>query len=83
MLILVWRTHYYFFRRYGLHDASTMALNAILLFVVLCYVYPLKFVFNLMLASLFHDPMAPTMRPDQSRPLMVIFSAGYTAALTP
>ena len=41
-----WR-HFTFFRRYGLEDAPTIALTGILLFVVLFYVYPLKFVFTL------------------------------------
>src|SRR3712207_8574739 len=32
-----------FFRRYGLQDTFTMHLSAVMLFVVLFYVYPLKF----------------------------------------
>lgn len=43
-LILIWSVHNAFFRRYGLHDRLTALLNACLLFVVLFYVYPLKFV---------------------------------------
>ena len=46
LLIVIWREHYVFFRRYGLQDAGTVWLNAALLFVVLFYVYPLKFLFN-------------------------------------
>ena len=44
--LAVWRAHHEFFRRYGLNDGPTMLLNSILLFVVLFYVYPLKFVFT-------------------------------------
>ena len=43
LLFAVWNEHYKFYRRYGLWDASTVRLNAALLFVVLLYVYPLKF----------------------------------------
>jgi hypothetical protein len=43
----VWRAQYKFFRRYGLHDDATLFLNAILLFVILGFVYPLKFLFSL------------------------------------
>src|ERR1700686_1766308 len=47
LLFIVWFNQYKFFRRYGLEDTTTLLLNAILLFVVLFYVYPLKFLFTL------------------------------------
>src|SRR5436309_694365 len=46
VLVLVWFQHYRFFRRYGLQDTPTVVLNAALLFVVLFYVYPLKFLYT-------------------------------------
>ena len=39
----IWYVHYIFFRRYGLYDGVTTVLNALLLFVVVFYIYPLKF----------------------------------------
>jgi uncharacterized membrane protein len=42
-LILIWTVHRGFFRRFPLGDRTTVALNSCLLFVVLFYVYPLKF----------------------------------------
>jgi uncharacterized membrane protein len=42
-LCLLWTTHRAFFRRYQLADKPTIGLNSILLFVVLFYIYPLKF----------------------------------------
>lgn len=42
-LVLIWSVHRAFFRRFPLADRTTVALNACLLFVVLFYVYPLKF----------------------------------------
>jgi len=42
-LVLLWSVHRAFFRRFPLGDRTTVALNACLLFVVLYYVYPLKF----------------------------------------
>src|SRR5499433_771093 len=39
-LILIWRAHYRFSRRYGLEDPYTVFLNVVLLFLVLFYVYP-------------------------------------------
>src|SRR6266403_1270249 len=46
LLIVIWFNQYKFFRRYGLQDNLTVVLNLALLFVVLFYVYPLKFVFS-------------------------------------
>jgi len=47
MLATIWNTHYKFSRRYGLDDPMTRFLTCILLFIVLFYVYPLKFLFTL------------------------------------
>jgi hypothetical protein len=60
LLIVLWHEHYVFFRRYGLQDAATVWLNAAFLFVTLFYVYPLKFVFRLVLSGV---TGAPTMVP--------------------
>src|SRR5215211_8023580 len=46
MLFHVWLVQYKFFRRYGLSDNFTIWMTALLLFVVLFYVYPLKFVWT-------------------------------------
>ncbi|KAA5804455.1 DUF1211 domain-containing protein [Alkalicaulis satelles] len=43
LILLIWRTHHIFFRRYGLDDGWVTLLNALLLFLVLIYIYPLKF----------------------------------------
>ena len=43
LLFRLWATQYVFFRRYGLEDATTRNLNALLLFFVLVYTFPLKF----------------------------------------
>src|SRR5437763_7866939 len=47
-LVLIWRGHYIYSRRYGLEDSYTWFLNVVLLFVVLFYVYALKFVFTML-----------------------------------
>ncbi len=45
ILMMIWYKQNIFFRRYGLHDVVTIALNCTLIFLVLFYVYPLKFLF--------------------------------------
>jgi uncharacterized membrane protein len=47
MLATIWNTHYKFSRRCGLDDLMTRFLTCVLLFIVLFYVYPLKFLFTL------------------------------------
>jgi uncharacterized membrane protein len=46
VLVGIWYEHNLFFRRYGLQDGYTVLLNSVLLFVVMFYVYPLKFMFD-------------------------------------
>lgn len=46
LLILVWHEHFVLHRRYGLEDALTRVLNFAALFLVLVYVFPLKFLFH-------------------------------------
>ncbi|MDY7394468.1 TMEM175 family protein [Aureibaculum sp. 2210JD6-5] len=46
-LILIWKVHYNFFRRIEKIDNWIIALNMALLFVILFFVYPLKFLSNL------------------------------------
>jgi uncharacterized membrane protein len=43
ILMAAWRAHFLFFRRFGLHDGTTQALNAIFLFLILFFAFPLKF----------------------------------------
>src|SRR5947209_6323758 len=51
-LALIWNGHYKFCRRFGLHDSLTRFLTCLLLFLVLFYVYPLKFLFNLSITGM-------------------------------
>lgn len=47
LLLGIWQQHFIFFRRYDLDDPRTIGLNTILLFLVLFFVYPMKFLFSL------------------------------------
>src|SRR3954469_10228981 len=59
-LALIWNGHYRFCRRYGLNDGTTRFLTCVMLFLVLFYVYPLKFLFNFSITALFFGS-APTV----------------------
>ncbi|MEP0365403.1 MAG: TMEM175 family protein [Cyclobacteriaceae bacterium] len=43
LISVIWYQHYVFFLRYGLQSVQTVVINSLLLFLVLVYVYPLKF----------------------------------------
>ena len=45
LVMVIWYQHYIFFLRYGLQDIRTIAYNTFLIFLILIYVYPLKFLF--------------------------------------
>jgi hypothetical protein len=88
LLFMIWFNQYKFFRRYGLQDALTVCLNAVLLFVVLFYVYPLKFLFSYLVNVFFgghgevrlpNGNVEAMVEGNQMSTLMLIFSAGYVA----
>jgi uncharacterized membrane protein len=78
-LVMIWRAHYKFSRRYGLEDPYTVFLNVILLFLVLFYVYPLKFVFNLLFAELTGNQAAGSISWHEGSVIMRIYAAGFAA----
>ncbi len=51
LLMIIWYEQNVFFRQYGMHDLITIALNCTLIFLVLFYVYPLKFLFTLIFSD--------------------------------
>jgi uncharacterized membrane protein len=88
ILLLVWYQQYIFFRRYGMRDTGTIVLNAVLLFVVLFYIYPLKFVWTFLTNILLTFDMRvrlpggemiyPVAR-EQAGTMMIVFGVGYVA----
>ncbi len=85
MLILVWKEHTIFFRRYGLQTPFILFLNAALLFVVLLYVYPLKFLFGLIVGEFSGGVLSvtqsvePVITQQQIPMLMVMYGLGVAA----
>ncbi len=76
-LMMVWLSHYRFFRRFGLHDHLTIVLNAMLLFVVLFYVYPLKFLFTFLVSMLLGSAQTAFESSQQVRELMLLYGVGF------
>lgn len=79
MLILIWSEHNRFFRMFGLEDPVTIALNSLLLFVVLFFVYPLKFLslsFSSWALGLGPEIIAG---PQELQWLFMLYGAGWMA----
>jgi hypothetical protein len=68
---------YSYFRRYEPEDGWVVVLNLVLLFVVLVYVYPLKFLY----AAVF-NPGEIQMRAAQGPQLFVVYGVGFAAVFT-
>jgi uncharacterized membrane protein len=87
LVFLFWYQQYRFFRLYGINDTTVVLLNMLMLAVLLFYVYPLKFLFQLLLtmtlginffteaANQGHEIIGQQYFPG----LVVIYSLGYAA----
>jgi uncharacterized membrane protein len=84
LLMLIWNEQNVFFRRYGLDDKTTILLNCALLFIVMFYVYPLKFLFSVMFSgSIYGEGKSPfSIQIAQVSQLMVIYGLGYVIIYT-
>src|ERR1700678_3660226 len=75
LLANLWYQHYRFFRRYALENPWVVFLNCALLFFVLFYVYPLKFLFSVVFDGY-------ELEAAETRVLFTIWSLGYAAVFT-
>lgn len=89
LLMIIWYQHYIFFIRYGFRDVKIVAINTVLLFLVLVYVYPLKFLFKV-LTTLFYNLMVGdraalnelftvTLPGNEAPMLMTVYGVGAAA----
>lgn len=92
LLFSIWYEHYIFFLRYGLKDMRTIYLNALLLFTILIYIYPLKFLFTFLTTTVglivkhlifgtevnerLKAMFAEVITPDQMPILMALYGFG-------
>jgi uncharacterized membrane protein len=88
LLVVIWFEHYTYFRRYGLQDTYVMVWNSILLFLIVFYVYPLKFLFTLFFNEVFGlsfmvalpgGQVVPMIQQGQLPQLYLIYGLGWTA----
>ena len=83
LLFQVWWRHYKFFRTYDLEDSYIITLTAVLLFVVLFYVYPLKFLWSIALAPIEGRRIGEEIiTPAQVPALFYVYDAGVIAVFS-
>jgi uncharacterized membrane protein len=74
----IWNHHYVFCRRFGLDDGFVRFLTCVMLFIVLLYVYPLKFLFTLFVNGVLYDVPAK-LTSNQASTLFLIYGLGFAA----
>jgi uncharacterized membrane protein len=86
LLMTFWWGHHEWSRRFGLDDGPTVLLSCALVFTVLVYVYPLRFMFGLMMSWIGAMTGLPLGSGAQSlgavgdvNRLFVIYGAGFVA----
>ena len=79
ILAMIWNDHYNFCRRFGLQDGFVRFLTCGLLFIVLLYVYPLKFLFNLFINGMVLHGARGQLTLSQGTTLFVIYGLGFAA----
>jgi uncharacterized membrane protein len=77
IFISLWLEHHEFFKRYALQDKMTIFLNTVLLFVILFYIYPMKFMFVLMGREILGH--AEKMTWTQAQNLFTVYGLGFVA----
>lgn len=89
LISVIWYQHYLFFLKYGLQDKSVVLINTFLIFLILVFVYPLKFLFKVIFqlyAGLFSGDMASinilftdVIRLEDTASLMIIYGVGSSS----
>ncbi len=91
ILFSIWYRQFSFFRRYGLEDKVAIALNGALLFVVLFFIYPLKFLATWIVGRLMgggksivlaNGELERIVKPEHMPWLFGIYGCGFAAVFT-
>lgn len=85
LLMVFWSGHHTWSRRYGLDDTMTIVLSCRLVFTVLVYVYPLKFIFRALtdwlsyVTGITSSGFGVEIAPAESNRLFVVYGVGFVA----
>ncbi len=82
LLFLFWYGHWNWSRRYGLEDFPSIVLSFVLVFVMLCYVYPMKYVTSIFVAWITDRKLevgASINSIDELYGIFTMYSIGFVA----
>lgn len=82
LLFLFWHGHWNWSRRYGLEDFASMVLSFFLVFVMLCYIYPMKYVTSIFVTWISDRRLAvgaDINSMDELYGIFTIYSIGFVA----
>ena len=85
LLVWIWYEHDAFYERYPLEDGRTILLNSALLFTVLLYIYPLKFMFDSFMYEVFRlqtNSDLKRMSLDELSRASVLYGLGFFILMT-
>jgi Endosomal/lysosomal potassium channel TMEM175 len=95
ILFGIWNGHYTYCRRFGLVEGGAKLLTGLLLFLVLFYVYPLKFLWSFLFGALLVNTgwlprdvqlelvarVQPMVAETAAPHMMILYSTGYCAVM--
>lgn len=86
LMLFIWFWHYRFFRQYGLNSGKVMWVNGLLMFLVLLFVFPLKFLATIVVDYVilegwfgFDMPAVLTISDGQYPILHTIYALGFSS----
>ncbi|MEM8814438.1 MAG: TMEM175 family protein [Pseudomonadota bacterium] len=82
LLFVFWHGHWNWSRRYGLEDFPSMGLSFLLVFVMLCYVYPMKYMTSVFTAWITGERLSTGVTIgsfDELFGMFTIYSVGFVA----
>ena len=76
-MLWVWYEHFRYHRRFGFEDPGTVALNGLLLFFIVFYVFPLKFLASVLITAPLEGAGSHVVFGGHGTTVMVLYSGGF------
>jgi uncharacterized membrane protein len=81
-ILWVWYEHFLYHRRFGFEDWATVALNGVLLFFIVFYVFPLKFLASALITGSLEGADKDVVFGSNGTTVMLFYSAGFVGIFT-
>lgn len=76
-MLWVWYEHFLYHRRFGFEDTATIILNGFLLFFIVFYVFPLKFLASVLITGSLEGASEGVVWGSRGSAVMLFYSAGF------